>query len=102
MVVTNNKVSKQRNDDYNNWWNANLNNNPQAVYDSKKWVAKKRTNAIIGMGICTVGFVFISAAAVHYIDSITIYNAKHKSTGYIPVQYDLMVSADGVGVSMRF
>jgi len=95
-------VAKKRTDDYNSWWNDNLGISNPAAFDSHKWVVKKRTTAIIGMGITTVGLVIMGAAANHYSNSIIIYNAKHSGVSYIPVQYDLTLSSDGVGIGMRF
>ena len=101
-LLSNMNVSKQQEDDYNSWWDALPPNDTTSRYDHHKWVVKKETNAIIGLGVTAVGAVLIAIGTNHYIHSIKIYNEKHRSTGYIPVQYDLMVNSNGLGVRMRF
>jgi hypothetical protein len=100
FLLSNNQVTKQQVDDHNTWWNDSLNHT--GAFDNHKYFLKKQTNGIIGLGVAAVGAVLVAIGTSHYINSISIYNEKHSSACNFPVQYNLTLSSNGVGISMRF
>ena len=101
LILSDKGVTKQYNNAYTTWWNNKPSNDSAAMFDDHKYKVKQHVNTLIGLGIATVGGVLLYMGANHYINSITIYNAK-RSAGLIPVQLNLMMSSTEVGLRMRF
>ncbi|MCX6237286.1 MAG: hypothetical protein NTY07_06960 [Bacteroidia bacterium] len=57
---------------------------------------------LAGLAADLVGIAFLIPAKKHLKKSITDYNSSIKTVGYEPVQFNLMVNSNGLGVRMRF
>ncbi len=57
---------------------------------------------IAGVAVTLLSLPFAIPANKHLKKSISNYNSASKTTGYEPVQFNLMVNSKGIGVRMRF
>ena len=57
---------------------------------------------LLGGAFVILSIPFLVPAKHHLKKAINLYNSEGKSSTYIPVQYNLMMSSNGLGIRMRF
>ena len=65
-------------------------------------MSKHMTPLYIGAGLIVIGTPFIFSSKKHFKKSISDYNSSLKTVSYEPVQFNLLVNSNGLGVRMVF
>ena len=95
-------INKKQNNDYTAWFKYHSQNNIAGTFDNSKYQKQRQECAGIGAAISTLGLVCYLFAPGHFNKAVDIYNSRHKHTSSLPVQLNLLVNSDGLGVQMRF
>ncbi len=102
VLVSSQVVRIQRENDYTDWFNYHSSNHIAGTFDDSKYADKLVVNAVIGVGISAIGAVCLIAAPGHFNKAVKLYNTKNGNLGSIPVQLNLLLGSNGIGVKMSF
>lgn len=102
VVVSSQIVRIDRENDYTDWFNYHSQNGIPGKFDESKYPKQLFINAGIGAGLSLVGLLCLFSAPNHYSKAVNLYNDRHKKLSLSPVQFNLMVRSNGLGIRMSF